>query len=185
MPYLGHKAFVIMMGYSFHFGFLIVPAVAVSIAALYDYKWRRIPNFITFPALGLGLLAHAISAGWGGLVFSLKGLAVGGGAFLIFYLMGAIGAGDVKLMGSVGACLGAERILTALMLTVFIGGLMALWKLVFNSSAGNIMSRFRRLASDFSWKAHFTAEAANINPLEDTIPYGVAIAIGTLITLMS
>jgi prepilin peptidase CpaA len=96
------------------------------------------------------------------LVFSLGGLAVGGG-ILIFYLMGALGAGDVKLMGSVGAFLGAENS-DGINSTVFIGGLMALWKLVLNSSFGKIISRFRRFASDFTWKAHFASEAMNINP---------------------
>jgi len=163
----------------FQSGVGILTAFAVVTAALYDYKRRLIPNFITFPSIFMGLMMHGIHAGWSGFYFSLRGLTVGGGAFLILYLMGGIGAGDVKLLGSVGAFLGGEKILAILILTVLIGGIMAIGKLAFNSDR---LNRFRYFIDLFR-KNQLGVYKNNIDPLKDTIPYGVAIAAGTLMTL--
>lgn len=156
----------------FQFWVLTFTCITVLVATVYDYKWRRIPNLITLPSIFLGLTMHAIHSGGSGFYFSLGGVLVGGGVFMIFYLMGGIGAGDVKLMGSVGAFLGADKVFTALILTALMGGLMAIYKIAVNYLFNNI---FR-----ISQKNNFNG---NLDPLKDTIPYGIAIAVGTLITL--
>ena len=166
---------IAMYTLKFQFWVLILTSVTVLVAVVYDYKWRRIPNLITFPTMCLALTMHAIHAGWNGLYFSFWGMIVGGGVFLIFYLIGGIGAGDVKLMGSVGAFLGADKIITVLILTGLIGGLMAIYKIAINYSIKNIFPFIERLQ-----KNNFNKKLV---PLEDTIPYGIAIAVGTLITL--
>jgi prepilin peptidase CpaA len=169
---------------NFQYWILLLPALTVIITAFYDYRWRRIPNFITFPAILIGIIMHGINTGWSGLYFSFWGMIIGSGFFLIFYLVGGIGAGDVKLMGSVGAFLGAEKVITVLLLTGLVGGLMAIYKIVISYSFKNTVSQLRYSSTDSSQKNQFIIRKKKINPLKDTIPYGIAIAIGTLITLM-
>ncbi len=164
---------------SFQSGVEILTALTVVTAALYDYKRRLIPNFITFPAIFTGLFIHWIHAGTSGFYFSLRGVTIGGGVFLILYIIGGIGGGDVKLLGSVGALVGGEKILIIIILTVLIGGIMAIGKLAFSS---NRLNRLRYFIDLFQ-KNQAAIYENNIDPLKDTIPYGVAIAAGTLMAL--
>ncbi len=165
---------------NFQFGIAILTGVVVFVAMAYDLRWRRIPNLITLPAILLGLTMHTLSAGQYGFSISLLGLIAGGGVLFIFYLMGGIGAGDVKLMGGVGALLGADKAVTALILTAFVGGLMAIFKILINTS---LKRRLNYSVVDNSRKDRIIIGNDNLDPRRDTIPYGIAIGIGTLITL--
>ena len=83
------------------------------------------PNPI--PAVGLvaGLAWHGYSAGWRGLLESLSGTVVGFLVFLVFYVLGGMGGGDVKLMAGFGALLGDAQIVPASLWAALAGGLMA------------------------------------------------------------
>jgi prepilin peptidase CpaA len=154
--------------------FIITTMLAVT-AMVYDFRWRRIPNFLTYPAMFLGIFLHTFQAGREGFYFSLGGLALGGGIFLLLYIFGAMGAGDVKLIAGVGALLGMQKIVTVLFLSVFTGGLMA----VYTISVSYISKK--RFKNKFVKDNNSSSE---ISPLKAPIPYGVAIGIGTLITIM-
>src|ERR1035438_2577836 len=82
----------------------------VICAAVYDMRYRRIPNWlnVTGVVLGLAMNAWLINDGrpWPGLIFSLKGLGMAFGVYLVLYALHAMGAGDVKLMTAVGAMVG-------------------------------------------------------------------------------
>jgi prepilin peptidase CpaA len=173
--------------HDFHFRIFLLTACIVLPAAICDLKWRRIPNHLTFTMILIAFSLHSMHAGWTGLLFSLKGMALGGGVFLVLHLFGAMGAGDVKLMGGVGALLGSRLVTTVLLLTVFVGGLLALGKLG--------MHLAKRYGVNEAWSekpppgaperddvSGFGCRAAN--PMKATIPYGVAIAAGTLITII-
>jgi len=158
----------------------IVATATVLSAALHDYRSRLIPNVITFAAMLTGLAMHGLHNGWSGLSYSLSGLAVGGGLLLIFYLLGGMGADDVKLLAGVGALVGAEKVFAVFVLTVIAGGVMAIGQIAINHSLKNIFSRIKNFVVALSYKNHFRVEE-NINgPLKNSLPYGVAIAIGTL-----
>jgi prepilin peptidase CpaA len=68
---------------------------------------------------------HFALKGWTGVLHSLFGAAIGFGVFLIFYLLGGMGGGDIKLMAGFGALLGDGRIVPAALLTAMTGGVMA------------------------------------------------------------
>jgi len=106
---------------------MVVALAAVLVTAMCtDLRSSRIPNWLTFPAMGVALLAHAWLGGLQGALFSLAGLGTGLGLFLILYVTGSIGAGDVKLMAAVGAIMEPYGALLSGLLAIMVGGVYAL-----------------------------------------------------------
>ena len=83
-----------------------VVSVVVAIAALKDVASYRIRNRLVVPVLFAALLFHAFSGGLSGLVYSLQGMLVGFLLLFFLWLIGGMGAGDVKLLAAVGAWIG-------------------------------------------------------------------------------
>jgi prepilin peptidase CpaA len=114
-------------------------ALLVGLAAIVeDLRRRTISNWIPATALAGGLLVHAGERGWWGLLTALGGAVSGFAVFLVFYLLGGMGGGDVKLMAGFGAVLGPGRLLEASLWTAGVGGIFALaavaWQLVRRTS---------------------------------------------------
>ncbi|BDC50884.1 hypothetical protein F183_A32000 [Bryobacterales bacterium F-183] len=106
------------------------PQVALAIfvgitATVEDLARREIPNWIPVAAVTGGLAAAAWTGGWSGFGSSLLGTVLGFLVFLVFYLLGGMGGGDVKLMAGIGAILGAGRMLEASLWTAGLGGIFA------------------------------------------------------------
>jgi prepilin peptidase CpaA len=87
--------------------FFVVACVGCTVAVT-DVRAFRVPNAITYPFALAGLAYHGLTPGGWGLGMSLLGMAVGFAVLLFLHLLGAVGAGDVKLMAGVGAWLGAS-----------------------------------------------------------------------------
>ena len=89
-------------------------AGGVGIAAcIDDLRRRQISNWIPGSAFASGLILQTVQHGWRGAGSALLGTLAGAGVFLIFYLLGGMGGGDVKLMAGFGALLGTKRLLEA------------------------------------------------------------------------
>ena len=86
--------------------FFVVACVG-CVVAVTDVRAFRVPNAVTYPFVLAGLAYHGLTGGLGGLGMSLLGMAVGFAVLLLLHILGAVGAGDVKLMAGVGAWLGA------------------------------------------------------------------------------
>jgi prepilin peptidase CpaA len=140
-------------------------AILVGVAAAADdLARRRIANWIPATALAGGLGWQIGQHGWWGLLYGLGGAAAGFGVFLIFYLLGGMGGGDIKLMAGFGALLGAGRLLEAALWTAGVGGLLALGVLAFRS----LRKR----------------DGASAGTSSDSIPYAPAIALGVWLSLV-
>ncbi len=156
-------------------GFLVTGAM---LAAGYDLKSRRIPNWLSFSILSSGLLLHFADAGMKGILFSLSGLAAGAGLLLLPYLLGGMGAGDLKLLAALGALVGAKGILAVFIISSLFGGAFAIAALVMRdrvelSSNGMLRMFLATQPSKRSPVASFIKSGA-------MIPYGVAISCGAI-----
>lgn len=152
----------------------------VGIAAIIDdVSRRRISNWIPCSAFVAGLVLQTVQGGWRGAGSALLGTITGASVFLIFYLLGGMGGGDVKLMAGFGAVLGVRRLLEAALWTAGCGGLMA--------AAVIAVSTVRQI-----WKSRSAADpaaregaASDSRKLKgDSIPYAPAIAAGVWLSLV-
>lgn len=98
----------------------------VAIAAVIDFRSRRIPNWLTVTGFVVGLGLNVAIGGLGGLRLSLIGAAVAFAVYFFLYLARGMGAGDVKLMAAVGSMVGAANWLGILFCTVILGGVAAI-----------------------------------------------------------
>jgi prepilin peptidase CpaA len=96
------------------------------LAVAWDISTRRIPNVLTFGAALVALIAHAYSGGWNGLGMAAGGWAAGVALFFPVFALGGMGAGDVKLLGAVGAWLGPVAAVWVALYSGIAGGLMGL-----------------------------------------------------------
>jgi len=112
----------------------ITSLALVSACSVTDILSRRIPNQFLVTALALALICHGYDSGAIGLIKSTLGLFIGMAMLMPFYLLGGTGAGDVKLLGVVGALLGAQGVLVAGAATFVCGGLLGgawiLWRII-------------------------------------------------------
>lgn len=102
----------------------------VAAAGWSDLRTRKISNWITVPGAVLGVVLQTINSGWTGAAASLAGLALGIGIFIVLYIAGGMGAGDVKLFGAVGALVGPQALVLVFVFTGLVGGLAAVGALL-------------------------------------------------------
>ncbi|WP_060533544.1 A24 family peptidase [Paenibacillus bovis] len=91
-----------------------------------DIRARKIPNFLNILFMISGLAYHLASERWEGLLFAGKGFALGFGIMLLLYAFRAVGAGDVKLFGGIGAWFGIGMTAQILMYSIVFAGVIGL-----------------------------------------------------------
>lgn len=158
---------------------LLLPLAAIVI--YYDVRYRRIPNVVVVSALVAGFSINVSFLGLEGALSSLKGLGL---AFLPMFLMhifGALGAGDVKLFAAVGAVVGVALVPMTFVVVVMLGAALAIYSTV---RAGTIFSTLHGVLRIFvgllpGWEMPRFAMPPDRS---HTIPYGVAIMLGSVIS---
>ena len=159
---------------------LLVPLAIII--AYYDVRYRRIPNAFVLATLAGGLAVNAIFGGLAGLTASLMGCALGFVLMFMLHVFGAMGAGDVKLFAAIGAVTGAYLIVPTFVVVVLTGGVLAIVSII---RAGKVVTTMHRVLQIFvgmlpGW------EMPKFAVPEDrryTIPYGVAITLGSIISM--
>jgi prepilin peptidase CpaA len=153
----------------------------VGVAAIVDdVSRRRISNWIPCSAFAAGLILQTIQGGWRGAGSALVGTATGAGVFLIFYLMGGMGGGDVKLMAGFGAVLGWGQLLKAALWTAGCGGVMAALVIV----VGSVRETWRSRSSARVEVPQGGSDSRR-KLKADSIPYAPAIAAGVWLSLFA
>lgn len=103
-----------------------IAALAGIAAVVEDLRDRRISNWIPVFALAGGLAVHGVERGFSGVLTAVGGAAGGFAVFLIFYILGGMGGGDVKLMAGFGGLLGPDRLWMASWWVAVAGAIFAL-----------------------------------------------------------
>lgn len=148
-------------------------ALALILSVFFDVRERRIPNWVTIPAVAVGLLMGATSQGLTGLAMALAGAAAGAALLALPFAGGWVGGGDLKLLAAVGALMGAP---------------FALWTFVFASAAGGIMALAVMtvnggLGGPLTYVLTAWTRTASVKPvvLTRTLSFGPALAVGALL----
>ena len=165
--------------------YMLIGASVVAVSgAVPDVRGKRIPNLLTYGSLLSALAVRGFVIGWPGLKSGLMGVLAAGGIFYVLFLVGGMGGGDVKLMGAVGAWAGASETVTLLIATALAGGALALV----------YMLHYKRvratLANTLELIRHHLTSGLRPHPILNVrepgmirVPYGLAIALGTLYCL--
>jgi len=161
---------------------VLIPAVALALIAGYtDWRSRRIPNWLTVAGFVIGVSLNSLTAGWGGLKTSLLGAGLGLLVLLPFVFLRSLGAGDWKLAGALGAFVGWEAMVTLLVGSIFVAGVMALVLVIYKR---RFMQTLRNIWGMLASMATFHMPGAEVsldNPESLKIPYGVALALTMLL----
>ena len=159
---------------------------AVTVATVTDLRSRRIPNWLVFPFLVTGIVVSTVSQGWAGLESSVLGILLAASMLGLFYFLGGMGMGDVKLLASIGAWIGPQQLVFAFMFMGLAGGAMALaWAMrggfVQESLTGtaDLIFGFRKRGL----RPHATLALANPNARK--MPYAPAIAVGAILSFFA
>jgi prepilin peptidase CpaA len=158
-----------------------IPAMLVALGAgILDWRYRRIPNWLTVSGAVAGFAVNTILFSWPGLKAALMGAALGLGLLLPFVVIRSLGAGDWKLAGALGACLGPRQLLSVLMGTILVAGVMALALVIWKGRLKRTLLNIAHLlAALFSLRMP-GSEVSLDDPESTKIPFGVAMALTVL-----
>lgn len=164
------------------------PDVAVVVVGLLacvtDLTSRRIPNVLTFGASGAALVFWTWTAGVSGLGLSLAGWAVGCALFAPWFVLGGMGAGDVKLLAALGAWVGPRDALWLALCAGMAGGIFAV--------AVSLATGYFRESIGNLWGLLMFWRVAGVQPLPELtlasargprLPYAIPITVGAVTVL--
>lgn len=159
-------------------GFLLL---VLAVCVFTDLKDKKIYNKVIYPSLLIAFILQFATGGLMGLSHAFLGFLIGFGLLLIPYLLGGMGAGDVKLLALIGALKGGSFVFTSFLYIALVGALMAL--IILFVRRGILKSIAYYLASLKSGTVLPGGVAKG--SLTATYPYGVAIAAGVVISMFS
>lgn len=156
----------------------------VLAAAVYDVRYRRIPNWLTVAGVVAGLTLNTfLYQGWPGLRLSLMGLGTGFGVYFVLYVMRFMGAGDVKLMAAIGAMVGWADWFGIFLVTAILGGVAALVLVLFRGRLKRTLFNVGFLLSEMKSgrPAYLGREELDVrNPKALGLPHGAVIAVASI-----
>jgi prepilin peptidase CpaA len=158
-------------------------SILVITAGIWDWRTRRVPNWLTLSGVVLGIGLNAFLYETAGVWMSLKGLGLALLIYFPLFLLRGMGAGDVKLMAALGAIVGWQNWLGILVITSIFGGIAAV---VVVSLKGRVRRTFENVWFIVTSVRHRQAPYVG-NPQLDVrsdqgvrLPHGVVIAFGAV-----
>jgi prepilin peptidase CpaA len=161
----------------------ILLGILAAVAAVYDIRYRRIPNWLSLAGIIAGFGWNAYSSGGSGLLRAAEGFGLGFALYFPLYLLRARGAGDVKLLAAVGAITGPGNCFWVFLLTAVLGGLIAVALVMFKGRARHTFFNVAWIMRDL---AHLRAPHKSSDELDVTttkgmrLPHAAMIAVGSL-----
>jgi len=158
---------------------LILPLALAAWIGWRDLKTRRIPNFLTLGVALSGLAFQLAYHGWSGLTDGALGLVLGFGLLFLPYLLGGMGAGDVKALAALGAWLGPVLVLYLFVYMTICGVVIAVVMLCWKGKLWNRITMIKTTAVHWALcGAHGLKPVAASITQSESIPYGAALALG-------
>ncbi|BCV23451.1 prepilin peptidase [Gelria sp. Kuro-4] len=154
--------------------------LVVAVCTYTDFKCRKIYNAVLFPAAAVGLVGNFYAGGPAGGLAALKGLTLGMALLFVPFIMGGMGAGDVKLLGVVGAFKGPDFVWAAFLYTALVGGLISIVVMIRSGGFGaRVKAALFTLLSVLGLMPRVNLLDTIYTGSAQTFPYGIAIAAGT------
>lgn len=148
----------------------IFAVIVTIVGSFYDVKFRRVPNWLTFGSFGIALIYNITTLKIHNILFCVCGFLVGIGLLIIPYILGGMGAGDVKLLGAIGSIVGYKNIICIFIYTAISGMLLGIiW----------MLSKPDRLK--------FLITTGQVSPTiekKEKVPYAIAIFLGTVVYIL-
>jgi prepilin peptidase CpaA len=161
----------------------IVIITALLISLITDIKKRKILNIVTLPTILFGFIYYTALQGLDGFLFSGKGFLIGFSLLLFPYLLGGMGAGDVKLMAAIGALMGTSFVLYSFVYIALIGGLISALLIIKKNGIKDCLKSF--YFQIFFLKGNLGSLLFSKDKSSSiSFPYGVAIVLGTFCTFV-
>jgi prepilin peptidase CpaA len=161
-----------------------IAVVIASVACLYDVSTSRIPNKLTFTTAALAILFHVFAPSGAGFSHAALGLLVGLVVFFPLFALGAMGAGDVKLMAAVGAWIGAPSIVHVALYGSIAGGVLAVIVALRRQYLKQALTNVKMLLIYWWVEGVKPFPALTLESKESLrLPYALAIAAGLAVTL--
>lgn len=164
--------------------------VLLVIAASEDLRTRKIPNWLTLLLILSGLARPALASGGPGILLSVAGLFAAAVIPFVLFAIGAMGAGDVKLMAGVGAWLGPVAGPAVYLLATVLGMFIVLAQaaaqrrlpLLFRNSALVAMNlaHVREVGLD-----HAASTGRSARSIGRPLPYAVPVLLGAALLLLA
>jgi prepilin peptidase CpaA len=157
---------------------ILAASVFFLLICIVDTLFCKIPNSANLLLLLAGMSLHVYSTGASGLLFSTLGLLTGLALLLIPYLMGGMGAGDVKALAALGALLGPAAIFQVFLYMGLIGGILAVFHYALSHNLKEKCLEWTQVIKTFV----YTQSIQNLKPAGPgealRFPYAAAIAFG-------
>ena len=170
-----------------HIGIVLLAVLVTAATDLWKYK---VYNVVTLPLLACGLIYHSVVGGSAAATGSVLGAAFGFSALFVFYLLGGMGAGDVKLMSAVGAWLGMVYTFYVFIAASLAAGIYAVVAICWYRRQGETWVnlkiawlRVRALSRHLGTEDQLEAEIAREDRRGRMIPYAAMVAIGLVATV--
>lgn len=157
-------------------------------AAVFDFRTRRVPNWLTLAGLFTGIGINSVLFKVPGLLTSIEGLGVACLIYFPLYMLRGIGAGDVKLMAAIGAVVGPANWLAIFVLTALLGGVAAILLMASKKRLGRTFDNIGLILVRLS---HGQAPYASAPELDVRtgqgmrLPHAATIACGALMFLLA
>jgi prepilin peptidase CpaA len=165
----------------------VLLSILTLVAAGFDIRYRRIPNWLVLAGILTGFLWNLYSSGWSGLGHAATGFGLGFALYFPLYLLRARGAGDVKLLAAVGAIVGPGNCFWMFLLTAVLGGAIALVWLTIRGRVRHTFFNLSWIISDLTkLRAPYqSSEELDVKSNKGMrLPHGAMIAVGAAALLM-
>ncbi len=170
---------------------IAVALAAAAIAAVTDVWKFKVYNLLTFPLLAAGLLYHGMTGGAAGLAASFLGAGAAFFVMIVLYVLGGMGAGDVKFLTALGAWLGLPLTLYVFLAGCIVGGVYSTVLIVWASSMKEVLLNMQilllklsSLGRHLSSEDRVGEEMARSDRRRRLVPFSAMMAVGLVATLV-